>query len=149
MPVHEQAFVTFGSGMKQKDIDLFTSDRPLPATSPNGEYSLIPYHVPLCVSFVLELLYYFTNACLTSSCRFVLNSQELHTRSALVLCCLVASASFRVCTDFPSMRSSKRKSFSRMEASSTQVRAKIPVRQMKIYLLLSIPFQPRQAPSSV
>ncbi|EJD08322.1 uncharacterized protein FOMMEDRAFT_16737, partial [Fomitiporia mediterranea MF3/22] len=47
-PVHPYAYVSFGAGVKQKDIDLFTAAHPLPATSANGNMlSSIPYHVPL------------------------------------------------------------------------------------------------------
>ncbi|KAI5117983.1 hypothetical protein M0805_009200 [Coniferiporia weirii] len=45
-PLHANAFVTFGAGMKQKDIDIFTAAHPLPATSPSGNTSYIAYHVP-------------------------------------------------------------------------------------------------------
>ncbi|KAH8110449.1 hypothetical protein DFH11DRAFT_1730360 [Phellopilus nigrolimitatus] len=46
-PLHRNAFVTFGAGVKQKDIDLFTAAHPLPATSANGIQSSIAYHVPM------------------------------------------------------------------------------------------------------
>lgn len=46
-PVHPFAFVTFGAGKRQKEIDIFTAANPLQATSVTGVSSTIPYHVPL------------------------------------------------------------------------------------------------------
>jgi hypothetical protein len=70
-PVHPHAFVTFGAGMKQKEIDIFTASNPLEAV-PVGTDGLnpntaIPYHVPTSVCFhtvlffllVLDLLIHF------------------------------------------------------------------------------------------
>jgi hypothetical protein len=44
-PMHSHAYVTFGAGMKQKQIDIFTAKNPLDAKSPGNEK--IAYHVPL------------------------------------------------------------------------------------------------------
>ncbi|KAI0029943.1 hypothetical protein K488DRAFT_12332, partial [Vararia minispora EC-137] len=46
VPVHRQAFVTFGAGAKQKDVDRFTADNPLEAVSLTGDRGGVPYHVP-------------------------------------------------------------------------------------------------------
>ncbi|CAK5281918.1 unnamed protein product [Mycena citricolor] len=40
-PIHANAYVTFGAGMRQKEIDTFTANHPLEAHS-----RPIPYHVP-------------------------------------------------------------------------------------------------------
>ncbi|KAK0459233.1 uncharacterized protein EV420DRAFT_1539084 [Desarmillaria tabescens] len=45
-PVHSHAFVTFGAGMRQKEIDMYTAAHPLEATSLSGKNDGIPYHVP-------------------------------------------------------------------------------------------------------
>ena len=42
VPPHTHAYVSFGAGVKQKDVDSFTAAHPL------GD-SNVPYHVPLCV----------------------------------------------------------------------------------------------------
>ena len=39
--------MTFGAGVLQKDLDLFTASHPLPATDLNGNARTVPYHVPL------------------------------------------------------------------------------------------------------
>ena len=46
-PIHQHAYVTFGAGMRQKEIDQYTAQNPLEGTSLTGEASHIPYHVPL------------------------------------------------------------------------------------------------------
>jgi hypothetical protein len=42
VPPHTHAYVSFGAGSKQKDVDQFTASHPL------GD-GVVPYHVPLCV----------------------------------------------------------------------------------------------------
>lgn len=48
-PVHPHAYVTFGAGMRQKDIDTFTSDNPLEGVNAvTGENdAAVPYHIPM------------------------------------------------------------------------------------------------------
>ena len=48
-PVHPHAYVTFGAGMRQKEIDLYTSDHPLEGVNTvTGERdAAVPYHVPM------------------------------------------------------------------------------------------------------
>jgi hypothetical protein len=46
-PIHPHAYVTFGAGMRQKEIDRYTAANPLEATSLSGMPTVIPYHVPL------------------------------------------------------------------------------------------------------
>ncbi|KAL1945423.1 hypothetical protein VTO73DRAFT_2274 [Trametes versicolor] len=49
-PVHPHAYVTFGAGMRQKEIDLYTSENPLEGTNAvTGERKdlAVPYHVPM------------------------------------------------------------------------------------------------------
>lgn len=46
-PVHAHAYVTFGAGMRQKEIDTYTANHPLEALSLTGENEVVPYHVPL------------------------------------------------------------------------------------------------------
>ena len=46
-PIHKHAYVTFGAGMRQKEIDQYTAQNPLEGTSLTGEATHIPYHVPL------------------------------------------------------------------------------------------------------
>lgn len=41
-PLHTHAYVAFGAGSRQKDVDTFTAAHPL-------EGGIVPYHVPLCV----------------------------------------------------------------------------------------------------
>ncbi|TFK65552.1 hypothetical protein BDN72DRAFT_845354 [Pluteus cervinus] len=43
-PLHEHAYVTFGAGMRQKEIDRYTAQNKLEAKNGVGEG--IPYHVP-------------------------------------------------------------------------------------------------------
>ena len=43
-PLHPHAYVTFGAGMKQKEVDIFTAKHPMEAKSGNTRF---PYHVPL------------------------------------------------------------------------------------------------------
>jgi hypothetical protein len=42
VPPHTHAYVSFGAGARQKDVDLFTAAHPL-------DDGVVPYHVPLCV----------------------------------------------------------------------------------------------------
>ena len=46
-PVHPHAYVTFGAGMRQKEIDIFTAQHKLEARYLTGDGDGIPYHVPL------------------------------------------------------------------------------------------------------
>lgn len=46
-PIYPHAYVTFGAGMRQKEVDMFTAKHPLEATSSLGPNEGIPYHVPL------------------------------------------------------------------------------------------------------
>ncbi|KIK60801.1 hypothetical protein GYMLUDRAFT_73655 [Collybiopsis luxurians FD-317 M1] len=45
--IHPHAYVTFGAGMRQKEIDTFTASNPLRASSISGGEDRVPYHVPL------------------------------------------------------------------------------------------------------
>ncbi|KAG5635651.1 hypothetical protein H0H81_010521 [Sphagnurus paluster] len=45
-PIHPHAFVTFGAGMRQKEIDTFTAQHKLEARYTNGNIEMIPYHIP-------------------------------------------------------------------------------------------------------
>ena len=48
-PVHPHAYVTFGAGVLQKDVDLYTAENPLEGVSGvtgETEERLVPYHVP-------------------------------------------------------------------------------------------------------
>lgn len=47
IPIHQHAYVTFGAGMRQKEIDRYTAENPLESTSMSGSRGYIPYHVPL------------------------------------------------------------------------------------------------------
>ncbi|KAJ3864737.1 hypothetical protein EV359DRAFT_72860 [Lentinula novae-zelandiae] len=44
--IHSHAYVTFGAGMRQKEIDTFTANNPLRAQSISGGQDTVPYHVP-------------------------------------------------------------------------------------------------------
>ena len=46
-PIYPHAFVTFGAGMRQKEIDTFTAKHKLEARYTSGHGDGIPYHVPL------------------------------------------------------------------------------------------------------
>lgn len=46
-PIHPHAYVTFGAGMRQKEIDTFTAQHKLEARYLTGDGDGIPYHVPL------------------------------------------------------------------------------------------------------
>lgn len=46
-PVYPHAFVTFGAGMRQKEIDTYTAQHKLEARHLTGTGEGIPYHVPL------------------------------------------------------------------------------------------------------
>ncbi|KAJ7478600.1 hypothetical protein B0H11DRAFT_2423976 [Mycena galericulata] len=45
-PIYPNAYVTFGSGMRQKEIDTFTANHQLEARSLAGPNTTIPYHIP-------------------------------------------------------------------------------------------------------
>ncbi|KAF5366015.1 hypothetical protein D9758_006712 [Tetrapyrgos nigripes] len=45
-PLYSHAYATFGAGMKQKEIDIYTAHHPLEARSVTGGDDSIPYHVP-------------------------------------------------------------------------------------------------------
>lgn len=48
-PIHSHAYVTFGAGMRQKEVDLYTAEHPLEGISRvtgGREEGLVPYHVP-------------------------------------------------------------------------------------------------------
>ena len=45
-PISPHAYVTFGAGAKQKDVDQHSASHPLPATSMEGIPCYTPYHVP-------------------------------------------------------------------------------------------------------
>lgn len=51
-PVHQIAYVTFGAGKRQKEVDMFTASHPLEATSVAGHIERVPYHVPLFENFL-------------------------------------------------------------------------------------------------
>jgi hypothetical protein len=40
VPPHTHAYISFGAGAKQKDVDTFTAENPL-------EGGIVPYHIPL------------------------------------------------------------------------------------------------------
>lgn len=46
-PIYPHAYVTFGAGMRQKEIDTFTAKQKLEARYITGTGDGIPYHVPL------------------------------------------------------------------------------------------------------
>ena len=46
-PIHKHAYVSFGAGVRQKEVDTFTAANPIEGTSLSGPPGLIPYHVPL------------------------------------------------------------------------------------------------------
>jgi hypothetical protein len=47
-PPHSHVYVTFGSGMRQKEIDTYCAKNPIESNYPSGSgSSTIPYHVPL------------------------------------------------------------------------------------------------------
>lgn len=48
-PIHPHAYVTFGAGMRQKEVDQFCAANPLEAQSLAGGRSAVPYHIPLLV----------------------------------------------------------------------------------------------------
>ncbi|KAG6918872.1 hypothetical protein DXG01_010936 [Tephrocybe rancida] len=45
-PVHPHAYVTFGAGMRQKEIDTYTAQHKLEARYSDGHGEGVPYHVP-------------------------------------------------------------------------------------------------------
>ncbi|KAJ7672064.1 hypothetical protein B0H17DRAFT_947822 [Mycena rosella] len=45
-PIYPHAYVTFGAGMRQKEIDTFTANHQLEGWSLAGPNTTIPYHVP-------------------------------------------------------------------------------------------------------
>ncbi|KAI0701004.1 hypothetical protein C8T65DRAFT_709583 [Cerioporus squamosus] len=49
-PVHPHAYVTFGAGVNQKEVDIYTADNPLDGVDPvTGEPrgAAVPYHIPM------------------------------------------------------------------------------------------------------
>ena len=49
-PVHPHAYVTVGAGMRQKEVDMYSAENPLPGVSPVSgatEDGLVPYYVPM------------------------------------------------------------------------------------------------------
>lgn len=46
-PVYPHAYVTFGAGMRQKEIDTYTAQNKLEARYSTGSGEGVPYHVPL------------------------------------------------------------------------------------------------------
>lgn len=46
-PIHSRAFITFGAGMRQKEIDQFSAMNPLEAVSLAGGRGAVPYFIPL------------------------------------------------------------------------------------------------------
>ncbi|KAI0629552.1 hypothetical protein C8Q77DRAFT_1076036 [Trametes polyzona] len=49
-PVHPHAYMTFGAGMRQKDIDRYSAEHPLEGTNTvtgEKESAAVPYHVPM------------------------------------------------------------------------------------------------------
>jgi hypothetical protein len=55
VPPHTHAYVSFGAGAGQKDVDVFTAEHPL-------EGGIVPYHIPLCV-YLLGLHLVLSRAC--------------------------------------------------------------------------------------
>ncbi|KAG0708533.1 hypothetical protein DFH29DRAFT_890693 [Suillus ampliporus] len=45
-PIYSHAFVTFGAGKRQKEIDQFSAANPLEAVSLSGGRGAVPYHIP-------------------------------------------------------------------------------------------------------
>lgn len=45
-PLFPHAYITFGAGAKQKEIDVYSTSHPLPAMSIEGTPCFTPYHVP-------------------------------------------------------------------------------------------------------
>ncbi|KAG6808697.1 hypothetical protein H0H92_003229 [Tricholoma furcatifolium] len=45
-PVHTMAYVTFGAGMRQKEIDTYTAQHKLEARYADGAGEGVPYHIP-------------------------------------------------------------------------------------------------------
>lgn len=45
-PLYSHAFITFGAGMRQKDVDQFSAANPLEAISLAGGRGAVPYYVP-------------------------------------------------------------------------------------------------------
>lgn len=73
-PIHSHAYVTFGAGMRQKEVDQFCATNPLEAQSLAGGQSAVPYYIPLWVPFSSEM---------TDNNRFLL---VRHIRLALLSC---------------------------------------------------------------
>ncbi|KAI1786326.1 hypothetical protein LXA43DRAFT_975819 [Ganoderma leucocontextum] len=49
-PVHPHAYVTFGAGMRQKEVDMYTVDHPFVGLNPvtgEREEGTVPYHIPM------------------------------------------------------------------------------------------------------
>ena len=49
-PVHPHAYVTFGAGMRQKEVDMYTAEHPFVGLNPvtgEREEGTVPYHIPM------------------------------------------------------------------------------------------------------
>ena len=49
-PVHPHAYVTFGAGMRQKEVDIYTAEHPFVGLNPvtgEREEGTVPYHIPM------------------------------------------------------------------------------------------------------
>ncbi|TBU27859.1 hypothetical protein BD311DRAFT_360778 [Dichomitus squalens] len=49
-PIFPHTYVTFGAGMRQKEVDLYTADHPFEGMNPvtnEREEGVVPYHVPM------------------------------------------------------------------------------------------------------
>ena len=46
-PLYPYVYVSFGAGMRQKEVDRFTAANPIKGTCISGVPGLVPYHVPL------------------------------------------------------------------------------------------------------
>ena len=49
-PILPHAYVTFGAGMRQKEVDLYTADHPFEGVNPvtnAREEGVVPYHIPM------------------------------------------------------------------------------------------------------
>ena len=57
VPPHTHAYVSFGAGARQKDVDTFTASHLL-------DGGVVPYHVPLCVQLPLHFLDFVTYSAL-------------------------------------------------------------------------------------
>lgn len=59
-PIHTHAYVTFGAGARQKEVDLYTAENPLEGISGvtgEREDRIVPYHVPSSVHLFNSMNY--------------------------------------------------------------------------------------------